>query len=205
MSWSTDECVSFYGNENMTLQWCIIAESLSNSAHEKGEHGFGGIWGGKNASFHHNLLAHHSSRNPRLGERAGEPFALTDLVDMRNNVIYNWGYNSCYAGEAMNVNIVNCYYKRGPATKHKARIIEIWKNENLKQRFMMFGGNFTLKVITSKATKTLRMTIGNMALILNNPTVKLPQHNWIQFAKKQHIRLSEMLKRTRQKSLTNWF
>lgn len=128
MSWSTDECVSFYQNENFTLQWSIISESLKNSVHEKGSHGYGGVWGGKNATFHHNLLAHHDSRNPRLGEYANHAFALTDLVDLRNNVIYNWGGNSCYGGEAMNVNIVNCYYKPGPATTKRNRIISIDKN-----------------------------------------------------------------------------
>lgn len=130
MSWSTDECVSFYANENTTVQWCIISESLKNSVHFKGSHGYGGIWGGKNASFHHNLLAHHDSRNPRLGEEAGKAFALTDKVDLRNNVIYNWGGNSCYGGEAMNVNIVNCYYKPGPLTTKSSRIISIDKNKN---------------------------------------------------------------------------
>lgn len=128
MSWSVDECVSFYQNENFTLQWCIISESLRNSVHDKGPHGYGGIWGGRYASFHHNLLAHHDSRNPRLGESAGDAFALTDLVDLRNNVIYNWQGNSCYGGEAMNVNIVNCYYKPGPATTKNERIISIDKN-----------------------------------------------------------------------------
>lgn len=127
MSWSTDECVSFYHNENFTLQWSIISESLRNSVHGKGAHGYGGIWGGKNASFHHNLLAHHDSRNPRLGETKGSAFALSDLVDLRNNVIYNWRGNSCYGGEAMNVNIVNCYYKEGPATTKEERIIAIDK------------------------------------------------------------------------------
>ncbi|WP_425635813.1 pectate lyase family protein [Algoriphagus yeomjeoni] len=133
MSWSTDETATFYANENTTLQWSIISESLKNSVHEKGAHGYGGIWGGKNASFHHNILAHHDSRNPRLGEEAGKAFALTDLVDMRNNVIYNWGSNSAYGGEAMNVNIVNNYYKPGPATpsgSKRNRIVSIDKNKN---------------------------------------------------------------------------
>jgi hypothetical protein len=129
MSWSTDECVSFYANENTTLQWSIISESLRTSVHAKGSHGYGGVWGGKNASFHHNLLAHHDSRNPRLGEEAGKAFALTDLTDLRNNVVYNWGGNSCYGGEAMNVNIVNCYYKPGPVTTKTDRIISIDKNK----------------------------------------------------------------------------
>ncbi|MHA6249315.1 pectate lyase family protein [Pontibacter sp. CAU 1760] len=129
MSWSTDECVSFYANEHFTLQWSIISESLRNATHAKGAHGYGGIWGGKNASFHHNLLAHHDSRNPRLGEEAGKAFALTDLVDLRNNVLYNWGNNSTYGGEAMNVNIVNCYYKPGPVTTKKERILSIDKNK----------------------------------------------------------------------------
>lgn len=142
MSWSTDETVSIYNNENTTLQWCIIAESLRNSVHQKGAHGYGGIAGGKSASFHHNLYAHHDSRNPRLGEYAGSQFALTDLTDFRNNVIYNWGHNSIYGGEAMNVNIINNYYKPGPATITKQRIIAIDKNEKPETEVYNIWGKY---------------------------------------------------------------
>ena len=125
ISWSTDECCSFYDNEDFTLQWSIIAESLRLSGHSKGPHGYGGIWGGVNASFHHNLMAHHDSRTPRYGP--GAKHAGTDRVDTRNNVFYNWSGNGCYGGEAMNINIVNNYYKPGPATQSKVanRVIQI--------------------------------------------------------------------------------
>jgi len=123
MSWSTDECVSFYQNDSLTLQWCIISESLRNSVHFKGAHGYGSIWGGRYASFHHNLLASHDSRSPRYGEAARSEYALTDLVDVRNNVFYNWGQNNAYGAEGMNINIVNNYFKPGPASQHRDRIL----------------------------------------------------------------------------------
>lgn len=129
-SWSVDECVSCYGNENFTMQYCIISESLKNSIHGKGSHGYGGIWGGKNASFHHNLLAHHDSRNPRFDHDYVDA-RFAGPIDYVNNVVYNWGGNSTYGGEGTDkgaggrhINMVNNYYKYGPATGKKTRLVD---------------------------------------------------------------------------------
>ena len=126
-SWSTDECVSCYGNTDFTLQYCFITESLRNSVHGKGRHGYGGIWGGTNATFHHNLLAHHDSRNPRFDHYYVNQTCFGP-IDYVNNVVYNWGGNSTYGGEgvkqARQINMVNNYYKPGPATSKKERLLD---------------------------------------------------------------------------------
>lgn len=124
ISWSTDECFTVYGGDSTTLQWNLISEPLNYSWHfETGDkdfehHGYGGIWGGAHTSAHHNLFAHCTSRTPRFnGARNKAP----EFVDFRNNVIYNWGINNTYAGEAGNYNIINNYYKYGPSTNKNAR------------------------------------------------------------------------------------
>ncbi len=126
-SWAVDEDASFYNDVNFTMQWCIISESLTHSFDPKGNHGYGGIWGGIGATFHHNLLADNSSRNPRFcGARYHYATAASEVVDFRNNVIFNWGFNSAYGGESGNHNMVNNYYKPGPATstgKYSYRIV----------------------------------------------------------------------------------
>ncbi len=155
MSWSIDECSSFYANKNFTMQWCILAESLNKSFHEKDDHGYGGIWGGHQASFHHNLLAHHNSRNPRFdgGNRPGtgglSPVGI-DKVDYRNNVMYNWRGNSAYGGENGEYNMVNNYYKPGPATpaSKRNRIMQVSKENNVQYSpgygLFYIAGNYVL-------------------------------------------------------------
>lgn len=136
LSWSTDECGSFYGNRQFTLQWCILSESLRHSVHDKGEHGYGGIWGGESAAFHHNLLAHHDSRNPRFDH--GYVSTLSGPVDYVNNVVYNWGKNSTYGGEnkpgceAKKINMINNYYKPGPYTKDSVKKANLLLNPTTK-------------------------------------------------------------------------
>ena len=142
-SWSIDEVASFYDNNNFTLQWSTICESLNNAGHGKGAHGYGGIWGGKLASFHHNMIAHVNNRAPRFnGARYGwtgytsnteyaeyqwENAIQAEIVDFRNCVIFNWGSgNGCYGGPGGGyINMVNNYYKAGPATSNKTRVTQV--------------------------------------------------------------------------------
>lgn len=135
MSWSIDETASFYSNSNFTMQWCFIAESMRSCAlHSKGNHGYGGIWGGENVSFHHNLLAHHDSRNPRFDhphiyENHTNP-EHRGTVDYRNNVVYDWGSNSSYGGEGYGagkgtgINMVANYYKPGPSSTDRKYFLD---------------------------------------------------------------------------------
>lgn len=120
VSWSIDECLSIYKTENLTVQWCLVTHSLNSSVHTKGNHGFGGIWGGYKATFHHNLLANHASRNPRFSSVDG-----TKWVDYRNNVVYNWGFKTAYGGgHHGEINMVGNYYKPGPASQHH-RLLDV--------------------------------------------------------------------------------
>ena len=116
VSWGVDETLSINKASNLTVQWCLVTESLYHSIHKKGNHGYGGLWGGPGGSFHHNILAHHTSRNPRASGNAD-----SGLLDFRNNVVYNWGFNSAYGGELWPRNWINNFYKSGPATDDKVR------------------------------------------------------------------------------------
>lgn len=115
-SWSIDEAATFKNMTHFTMQNCLISEPLNNSDHSGELHGYGGIWGGVNASFHHNLFAHCSSRNCRFNGSRQYSGGEKDTVDYRNNVIYDWGINTVNGGEGGFYNIVNNYYKPGPST-----------------------------------------------------------------------------------------
>ena len=167
--WSTDEVISLYKGDSVTLQWNIISEPLNYSYHfEAGDtdyqhHGYGGIWGGAHFSAHHNLIAHCSSRTPRFnGTRLG---AETEMADFQNNVIYNWGGNNVYGGEGGNYNIVNNYYKYGPSTSKgvRYRIANPNKEEKLNIPFGKWyvDGNYVDGAQDVSANNRLGVIMGN--------------------------------------------
>ncbi len=144
-SWANEECAAMYDTKNVTVQWCIVSEGLYEAGHQKGHRSYGGVWGGQYASYHHNLLAHLNSRAVRFnGARAHDTIAL---IDYRNNVIYNWGNaNAAYGGEVnitggvSQVNIVNNYYKPGPAAPAELKFVHAsYQKENSKRTGQWFA------------------------------------------------------------------
>jgi hypothetical protein len=175
MSWATDETASFYDNENFTLQWSILSESLRMSVHDKGAHGYGGIWGGRKASFHHNLLAHHDSRNPRFCGSRYSNKESEELVDFRNNVIYNWGSNSGYAGEGGRYNMVNNYYKPGSGSSNPARIFQPNADNGTNSQVADVWGTFYVAgnyMLNANGTPNTAVNNDNWTGIHPNPNSK---------------------------------
>jgi hypothetical protein len=89
---------------NVTMQWIITSEALNTY-----NHAFGGDWGGRNSAFHHNLFACNTGRNPSI--------AMTYDFNFVNNVLFNWRHRSLDGGGGESLyNVINNYYKPGPAT-----------------------------------------------------------------------------------------
>lgn len=126
-SWSVDETLSCSRRvANLTVQNCFITESLKNSIHVKGPHGYGGIISSSNTTtytYHHNLYAHNSSRNPRVGSDTPE---ATLRLDFRNNVVYNWGFYAGYSGDStenVEMNYVGNYFVAGPSSTQTSAFV----------------------------------------------------------------------------------
>jgi pectate lyase len=122
-SWGMDENLSLYRHMkpmpdgtsiklpvvNLTVQYCISSEALNAR-----NHAFGGTWGGRDSTFHHNLFASNTGRNPSIG--------MSGEFDYRNNVIFNWRHRTMDGGdETSMMNVINNYYKPGPATNENMR------------------------------------------------------------------------------------
>ncbi|MCI9843706.1 polysaccharide lyase family 1 protein [Flavobacterium pectinovorum] len=120
ISWTIDESFSSRGAHHITLQRTLISEALNVAGHHKyaeGKmHGYAATIGGDIGSFHHNLLAHNEGRNWSIGGGLNGDGYYSGKVDIRNNVVYNWGHRATDGG-ASEVNFVNNYYKPGASTK----------------------------------------------------------------------------------------
>ena len=155
ISWATDENASFYNLADATIQWCIISEALNSSVHHKGKHGYGGIWGGRNVSFHHNLFAHNNSRNPRFDHPKlyweNDLLHFRGTVEFVNNVVYNWGMKAIYGGEEGWFNVIKNYFRPGPATRNlEGEWLDISTSETtsmIKGRFCIYGNDYDISAV----------------------------------------------------------
>ncbi|OVE79581.1 hypothetical protein BVY01_02190 [bacterium I07] len=121
ISWTLDEAVNtWHQTRNITIQWCLIAESLHDSRVRDG-HGFAASLGGENTSYHHNLIANHAGRNPSI---AGDLRNPTINLDFRNNAVFNWRHRTL-DGKPRSINVVNNYYKPGPASLKDLNLVKI--------------------------------------------------------------------------------
>jgi len=185
MNWSTDEVFSIYAGDSTTLQWNLISEPLNYSYHfETGDkdyehHGYGGIWGGLHLTAHHNLFAHCNNRNPRFNGIRHTP---TELVDYRNNVIYDWGGNTIYAGEGGDYNIINNYFKYGPSTSKSVRyrIVNPGKNETIGFGKWYVEGNYVdeAKDVSKNNWLGIHMGNGGTETDKKNTVIDKPHDAW---------------------------
>lgn len=125
-SWGMDENISLYRKmrpsldgktqikdpaQYITIQWTISSEALNAKGHA-----FGGTWGGNPSTFHHNLFASNTGRNPSIG--------MSGAFDYRNNVVFNWGHRTMDGGDETSlINVINNYYKPGPGTNNNMRAV----------------------------------------------------------------------------------
>ncbi len=147
ISWATRQNVNFTGNAIMTMQWCIISEALNSTKY--GINGGGARLGGLSASFHHNLFVSNARKNPAFIDFSLSSKSTVQIVDFRNNVIVNWQDNSSEGYVRGAFNVVNNYYKFGPATNiaSKGQIIRTFPNDfrltpEPKRPFVFVDGNY---------------------------------------------------------------
>lgn len=117
VSWSNDEALSTYDNENVTIQYSLIGEALNYRNHSAG-----GLWGPR-ATYHHNLFYSNKVRNPKLSY-------LGDTLDYVNNVVYNWRERSVDTGSQGRINMIGNYFKPGPSTLGSASTMLIAPDPN---------------------------------------------------------------------------
>lgn len=147
-SWGLDENMSMYRHMyndstgkptedklptvNITIQNSIFSEAL-----DTWNHAFGSTLGGENCTFMRNLWANNAGRNPSIGW-----YGIFSFV---NNVVYNWVHRSIDGGDyRAQYNIINNYFKPGPATPKNNVGHRILKPESgrSKLKYQVYGRAF---------------------------------------------------------------
>jgi pectate lyase len=109
-AYANDQIINFYGKTSRiatSFQWNYTYCNPINSTHDKGAHSMSMAadgWG--YISFHHNLIAHSRTRNPRVD---------CESLDWRNNVLYNYARTGYGTGnDYIRLNYINSVIKPGP-------------------------------------------------------------------------------------------
>ncbi len=136
-SWARGSNVELFNNRNLTMQWCIIAESLYYGSNT----GIGARLGGYNATYHHNLFASNRTDNPHFVQSNNSKLIHLDTIDFRNNILFNWA-TSTINGSTGTYNIVNNYYRPGPATNIPSRSQIILMQDKDREDIAYVTGNF---------------------------------------------------------------
>ncbi|GJM36718.1 MAG: pectate lyase [Acidimicrobiales bacterium] len=124
-SWSMDETLSVTKSSNVTVQHSIISESLNDSFHTEGTHGFGSLVRGTGTdgySFIGNLWAHHQRRMPAVGGQQDPPPPGEESqgidIDLVGNVMYDWMLfpnHVLHEPYDVRANVVDNAYLAGPS------------------------------------------------------------------------------------------
>ncbi len=169
ISWTIDEAFSSRGAHHITLQHTLISEALNVAGHSKYKdgkmHGYAATIGGDIGSFHHNLLAHNFGRNWSMGGGLNGNGYYTGKLDIRNNVVYNWGHRATDGG-ANQVNFVNNYYKPGAATTFFYALNAQHEGVGLGKQQYYFDGNVMGGIFDeSNQEKGRKTTITNNEIV----------------------------------------
>ena len=139
-SYARDEGISCQPNSNyVTVQWCLISESLTFEGHSYGSLIRGDY--GDQKTYHHNLYAHNNGRNPRPGNYTATSLDPEGIYfDFRNNVVYNWkgghpGYNAD-TDSTSRYNFIGNVFIRGPESSWTAAF-----KENAVDAYAYWFGN----------------------------------------------------------------
>ena len=126
IGWATAEMLKAAGNytDYITVQNTIIAEALTNGMPGEDNYGYGFDAGGEHGSFHHNLMAHNHYNNMAISGGQDASLKWLGEEEYYNNVAYNWG-SGVAGGSASKLNFADNYYKAGPASTQKERLLSI--------------------------------------------------------------------------------